>query len=185
MCDPITAGFILGGAQLLGGLQEGHAQSAAANYSAGVYENNAVIADEQGAHALMIGRSLAQRSRMETSTTIAKQTTAYAASGVAVGAGGSVAAVEGSTRLLGELDAKTIGYNAALDAWKSQVQAQNFRAQAALERKRAQDAERAGLITGFTKGAGAYFGARGFRINSGGGGGGTPTAPMPNVAYGP
>lgn len=184
MCDPITAGYILGGAQLLGGLEEGHAQSAAANYSAQVDENNAVIADQQGAHALMLGRSLAQRSRMETSTTIAKQTTAYAASGVAVGAGGSVAAVEGSTRLLGELDAKNIGYNAAIDAWNSQVRAQNFRAQAALERRRAQDAARSGLITGLTKGAAAYFGARGFSSKSGGGGG-TPVASTPDVAYGP
>lgn len=159
MCDPLTAGTILGGAQMLSGVQEGRAQADAANYSAGVGDNNAVIADAAGAHAILTGNIQAGRARMETTRTIGKQTTGFAASGVDVSGGGSVADVQSSTRAIGELDARTIAYNASLESWKYQTQAQNFREQAALDRIKAKNAQQSGLITGVTRGAASFYGA--------------------------
>lgn len=159
MCDPATIGIILGGTQVLGSQIQAKGERAAAEYSAQILEQNAKIDEMAAADAQARGGVAAGRERMQTSDVLARQKTAFAASGVRIDTG-SPADVAATTRGLGELDTATIENNAALEAWGYKVAATNKRSAAAMARATGKAQELGTLMTGYTRGAAAIMGYR-------------------------
>lgn len=86
---------------------------------------NQVLAERAASDAVERGRYEAGLSRMKTSSVIAKQRVAYANSGVDATVG-TPADVAADTRVIGEMDAKTIQNNAAREAWGFRTQGERF-----------------------------------------------------------
>lgn len=100
-------------------------------YQAAVYRQNASIADQQGADALLRGTETERRFRQGTKQEIGASRAALAAQGVDVNTG-SALDVQASEAAIGELDALTIRNNAAREAWGFQIDAVNNRQAAKL-----------------------------------------------------
>ncbi len=103
------------------------------NYEAGVYEQDAGIADTQALDAFARGKEAERRQNTLTRQTIGAQRAAMAAAGIDLGVG-SAADVQADTAHIGELDALTIANNAKREAYGYQVQAMDLRARAGMAR---------------------------------------------------
>lgn len=121
----------------------GTAQEAAANDAADISDYNAQVADEQAADATARGTEQENKFRAGVRGIIGTQRAGFAGNGVDVGFGSSVD-VQGDAAYLGELDALQIRTNAAREAWGYQVQAEDLRKSAAVQRKTGQNAALAG-----------------------------------------
>src|SRR4051812_18987674 len=115
--DPTFVSFLLGGLNILGAQKEAQANLAAGAFKATILEDNAKIAELQGADAIARGYVDESKARLETGALAAKQTTAFAASGVRTDTGGSVADVAATTAGIGELNASAIRSDAVRKAW--------------------------------------------------------------------
>lgn len=123
--------------------QAGQAQQAQYEANAQVAESqaaqldyNAHAAEEQAADATARGAEDESRFRTQVRGLIGSQRAGFAGQGVAVGSG-SAADVQGDAAYLGNRDALTIRHNAAREAWGFQVQAEDLRQGAAIQRKAA------------------------------------------------
>lgn len=96
---------------------------------------NARMAQRAAVDALQRGAREAGQSRIETSRLVAQERVAYANSGVDASSG-TAAAVQVDTRVLGELDAKTLQNNAMREAWGFRTYGIKYRDQAQLEATR-------------------------------------------------
>lgn len=114
MAPPIMIGLIAAGAAISAGGQiiSGIQQKKAADYSAKVYENEAITQKAAAAYE-------EERHRDEVRRFIGIQRARYGASGIDISAGGSAQAVINDTAAQGEMDALAIRYGgdvAAIEA---------------------------------------------------------------------
>jgi hypothetical protein len=123
--------------------QAGESQQQVAEANAQQSEFNAHVADLQAADATTRGAEEESRFRTSVRGLIGSQRAGFAGQGVDVGSG-SALDVQADAAYLGELDALTIRSNAAREAWGYQVQSENYRQDAAVQRKGGEIAARAG-----------------------------------------
>lgn len=136
------------------------------NYEAGIYSQNADIAEQQAADAIARGRETELRQRAGSKVLVGSQRSALAANGVDANVG-SAAEITGETQHLSALDELTIRNNAAREAWGYRVNAQQERQQGIMARMAGQNAA-AGynnqswstLLTGASQFASLFPGSR-------------------------
>lgn len=125
----------------IGGIKAGNAQAKAglkqqeaAESQAQLSEYNAKVAGLQADDAIARGVEDEQRFRSQVRGTIGSQRAGFAAANIDVNFGTSVD-VQADAAMLGELDALTIKNNAAREAWGYQVQGEDLRRRAEIQRK--------------------------------------------------
>lgn len=128
-------------AQAVGQYKAGNAAKDAGAAAADVSESqaklqdyNASVADLQAQDAVARGAEQENRYRSQIRGAIGAQRTSFAAGNIDVSFGSAVD-VQADAARLGELDALTIQTNAAREAWGFNVQAFDYRQQAAIDRK--------------------------------------------------
>lgn len=160
---------------VVGGMQQGNAQDAAAQSQARDMRTNAGYANEAAEDALARGRYDADIQRLRTGQMIGTQRAAMAASGGLVDEGTN-AILQQDTAQLGELDALTIQNNAAREAYGLKVQAIQGYSNANATSLAGKTAKQNSLMGGVIKGAGSFFGGGGMSMFGGGSGAGTTAA---------
>ena len=135
----LGAGLLGAGISAIGTVEQGQATANAANYSAQVARNNAVIANQNADYAIAAGQQKAATESMKNAATMGKIKTAQAASGIDVNTG-SAAKVQAGAREIGALDTATVLNNAELQAYGYRSQATSFKAQAGLDTLQAEQA---------------------------------------------
>jgi len=147
MCNPVMAGVVIAGAAInaYASAEEASAANQALEYNADILEYNAQVAGIKAEKAEEQGAVAESRFRKELSQAIGAQRAGYASAGVTVdqGTAGDIVA---ETRMVGEEDALTIRYNAALQAFDYRTQARDFMMRADLERMKQRDPLKAGLM---------------------------------------
>lgn len=113
--------------------QEAQAQNAAAEWNAGIMEQNAAVKDIQAEQALEAGRHDVAIAKREGRLAIEEQRAIYAASGVVVDSG-SAADVVAEQAGRNRYDQDMLQYNSELTAWGHKVEGANLRQQAAMTR---------------------------------------------------
>lgn len=111
----------------------GKAAQQQGDYQGAILDQNAGVADQQAADAIVRGAEAEGRSRAGTSQLTGSQRAAMAAQGIDLNSG-SAADVQSNDQALGDLDALAIRRNARREAWGFKTQAANDRAQANLAR---------------------------------------------------
>ena len=114
-----------------GNIQSGKQASAAAAYNAKLAQRNASIAEMQAQDAERRGSVEEDRFRRQQSLLMGEQVSMLAASGVEVDSG-SPLQILADTAEATEIDARTIRYNAAMEAWNYRNQADSYTAQSQL-----------------------------------------------------
>lgn len=139
----IASTVIGAGTSAIGAVNQGRAQSQAAQYQAAVLRNNQAVAEWQARDAEARGRVAEQNQRMKTAQFTGAQRAAAGASGVDVNSG-SAAGLQADAAMLGELDALTVRSNASREAWGHRVNAANMGANAGMLDVQAKQASQAG-----------------------------------------
>lgn len=137
------------GASIFGGISAMNAH----NYQSAVASNNARIMAMSKDQALIAGQNEESRQRMKTSQLVGEQKATQGASGVDVNVG-SPADVRAGTEAMGELDAQTIRYNYAREAYGYGTEAANYASEAKMQKSAAKDA----LFGGILKGGASFVG---------------------------
>lgn len=114
--------------------RQGEAEQRAAESEAQLSEYNAQVAALQAKDALERGVEEAGKFRAQVRGLIGSQRAGFASGNIDVGVGSAVD-VQADTARLGELDALTIKTNAAREAWGYQVQAEDLRTRAQIQRQ--------------------------------------------------
>lgn len=142
------------GTQAAGDVASANGQAQAYLYQAQVSQNNAAILRANASNELVAGQYNESASKLRTGEVAAAGKTAAAASGLDVGIGSPVATAE-STRTVGAMDAATMHFNAARQAYATQTEAGNADAQAELDKTAASNAR----LGGYAKAASTILGA--------------------------
>lgn len=132
----IAATAVAGGYAAYSSYQQGKFQQKVAN-------NNAEVANQMATQAIERGQRDEMRHRLKVAHMKSDQRAAFGASGRDIS--GSALDILGDTAMMGELDALTIRYNAQLEGYGQEVQAENFKAQGKLDRQ-AGNAQAAGTL---------------------------------------
>jgi len=146
MCDlgiALTLGSTLLGAA--GTIQQSKATAKASNYNAQVAEMNAKIADKQATDAIERGKQEEQQKRQQTAQLEGRQRAAMAANGLDLSFCSPLDTIV-DTAKLGEIDALNIRTNTYREAYGYKVQGTNQRANATLDRMRADAATKGGYL---------------------------------------
>lgn len=130
-------------------IQQGKAAEGQAKYQAKVAENNSKIARMQAEDALQRGQVEEQQHRRKVQQMLSTQRTAIAGSGFDLGDETSQD-ILGDTAMFGEFDALTIRDNAAREAWGFRNQANNYTAEAGMQRAAGANARRMSYISAGT-----------------------------------
>lgn len=126
MCEPVSAiALTLGAAGTAFNVYNSVEQGNAANQAA---QENAALAELAAQDAEARGGREAARAREAAGKIVGEQKVAFSGSGFDVGQGSPLAAMA-DTRMMGELDAQTILFNAQREAYGYRRQGRNFRAQ--------------------------------------------------------
>lgn len=133
------------GTQAAGEVASGEGQAQAYLYQAAVNQNNAAILRGNAKSELVAGQYNESLSKLHTGQVAASGRVAAAASGVDV-AFGSPTDTEQSTRTVGAMEAATMHFNAARQAYAGQVDAANADSQAELDKLGAEGVRTAGRI---------------------------------------
>lgn len=136
--------------------------------------DNQRLAEDAAADATARGGQLAGRARMQGSQLVGAQKVGYANSGVDSTVG-TPADVAGQTRMMSELDAKTMENNAAREAWGFRRHGLQYGQQAALEAAKGSARQTATFLTGagrIASGLGSEYSRGGWADSSSGGGSG-------------
>lgn len=155
---------------VVGGMQQGKAEDAAAQAQATTMRTNAGYANEAAEDALSRGRYDADLQRLRTGQLIGTQRAAMAANGGMVDEGTN-SILQQDAAQLGELDALTIQNNAAREAYGLKVQAIQGYSNANATELAGKNAKQNSLMGGVIKGAGSFFGGGGMSMFGGGGSG--------------
>jgi hypothetical protein len=140
---------VAGSAVSAGGqLYSGAAKAQAANYSAEVAKNNAIIAEQNADYSVAAGVQRGANQSLKGAAAGARLKTAQAASGIDVNKGSPVD-VQVSQRETEKLDTDTTLNNALLEAYGYRSKATGFKAQSQLDKMSA-DASETGAIIGAT-----------------------------------
>jgi hypothetical protein len=159
---------------VVGGIQQGRQQEAAAGQAAQAGRTNAMLANQAADRALEQGRIDAGLQRLRTAQAVGAVRTAAAANGGVVGEGSNQLLAE-DTAAAGELDALTIMNNAAREAYGYKVQAFQDNRNATNAVLSGQQAKQSSIMGGVLNGVGSAFGSGGFGSGSGAGTYGTGT----------
>jgi hypothetical protein len=144
MCGPMAAVMALTAVSTMQKMQTDQAQ---ASYTSKVNENNATSARYAAADAQRRGELDAQRVQRNTSAMVGAQRAGYAAKGLDVSEGTPGDVID-QTNFFGKADAETARYNAKLDAYGKNVQAQNFGSAAGAARYNGSQAVTGDLLSG-------------------------------------
>jgi len=147
MCEPATiaiAGLAMGAA---GAGISAYGQYQAGKYQQKVAQNNARVADMQAAQRLDQAGEEKRKLGLQVADIRGKGRVAYAGGNVALGSG-SVLDWDADLTESAVLDYNSIDYNAALDVWGLQNQAQNLRAEGDMARRAGTMGAVATLISG-------------------------------------
>lgn len=123
-----------------GSLMEGRAQSQMYNYRAQVAMNNAIMAERDIDRSLIAGQREESEIRMKTGQLVSSQKAAQAASGVDTEVG-TAPFVRDITAAQGDMDALTMRFNAAQQAYNFKVEAANQRAESNMMKRAAKTAK--------------------------------------------
>lgn len=166
MCDPVTlaiATMAAAAVSAYGQYQAGKAQESASEYNAQVQEQNARVAEQYAKAAEARGDDEARQRRIDADRMASRQMAVLAAKGIDISTGTPLD-ILGDTAMYGELDAQTIKYNAALEAYQQRVTASNALSSAELSRMEGRQAAKAGnmqavgtLIGGAAKAGNQYM----------------------------
>lgn len=132
--------------------QVGVANQGAANSEAALSDYNAAVAAQQATDAVTRGTYAENRFRVGVRSIIGRQRAGFAGNNVDVGFGSSVD-VQADAARLGELDALQIRTNAAREAWGYNVQAEDLRRRAVIQRTEGANALLAGQTAASTANA--------------------------------
>lgn len=113
--------------------QQAKADNMAAEWNAGLMENNAALADIRAGQAQEQGKHDVALAKIEGQQLIESQRGAYAASGVKVDSGSALDVVAEQAGK-NKYDQDMLKYNADLNAWGIRTEAANLRQQAAMTR---------------------------------------------------
>lgn len=113
--------------------QQAKADNLAAQWNAGVMENNALLKDIQANQALERGQHDVALAKMEGGLLLERQRASYAASGVKVDSGSALDVVAEQAGK-NKYDQDMLKYNAELNAWGIRGEANNLRQQAMMTR---------------------------------------------------
>lgn len=127
---------------VMGAIQQGKAAQAQANYQAQVSQNNAQVAQWQAADAIERGKRDEAEHRQKVARMIGTQRAGIAGSGFELGDLTSQD-ILGDTAAMGEIDALTIRTNAKREAWGYEVGANNYMAEAGLQKAAGKNAKTA------------------------------------------
>lgn len=119
------------GMSAMSAMQQSQAAKSAASYNAAVQNNNAIAAEYQAQDSYRRGESAVEDHLRKVAALRGKQTATLAANGVSLDEGSALNILT-DTELFGEMDANTIRYNAAREAWGYKAQASNYTAQGEL-----------------------------------------------------
>lgn len=120
-----------------GSYQQATRQKSVLNYEAAIASNNAKIAEMQGQQAEVVGAQMEMAQRMKTALTVGSARASLAANGVDL-TYGTAANVLATTAYNGERDVMTIRDNTARAKWGYDVQAQNYKSEAAFDTSNAE-----------------------------------------------
>lgn len=135
--------------------EQAQAQAAAAEWNAGISEDNARLQDIRAEQAREIGRHNVAVAKREGKLKIEAQRGAYAASGVKVDSGSALdVVVEQAGR--NQYDQDMLEYNAELAAWGHNANAYTLRQQAAMTRATKQSSNTA-MISSLLGGGASLF----------------------------
>lgn len=127
MTLPIAALAIQAGGSILSGI----GQAEGASYQASVARNNAIVEQQNAAHAASAGAAQVENAGLKAREQFSDVRASEAAMNVGVNAG-SAANVQQSARVIGGENTATVANNTALEVYGYQSQAVNDRAQAGL-----------------------------------------------------
>lgn len=137
-----AGGSIIGAA---GAKQMSEATAAENSYKAAVARNDSIIAEQAAQAAEQRGSRLAQMKQLDTASRIGAVTAAAGGAGLDPSSGSALRLAE-DTRAMGELDARTIRYNAGREAYGFRAQGTSYQAQAQLDEMGAENALHAGKL---------------------------------------
>ena len=126
-----VAGIVGAGVSAVGAVEQGQATSNAANYSAQVARNNALIAQQNASYATAAGVEQADIASRKGAAIGGKIKAAQAANNIDVNTG-SALGVQAGQRETSKLDTETVLNNAELQAYGYRTQATGYTAQAGL-----------------------------------------------------
>lgn len=132
-------GIIGAGISAVGTIEQGQATANAANYSAQVAKNNALIANQNAGYATAAGIQQADTSSRKGAAIGGKIKAAQAANNIDVNTGSAVG-VQAGQRETSQLDTETVLNNAELQAYGYRTQATGYTAQAGLDTAQAEQA---------------------------------------------
>jgi hypothetical protein len=170
----LTVGSVfIGTSMLSGALGAGDAaasQRSSLNFSAGISDINARMAEQAAQSELLRGEREYGNARLRTAALRGRQRASLAANGVDLGVG-SAAQIQTSTEVMGEIDANTIQANAIKTAWGHRMEATNHRNDALMKRTSASgiDPDKA-VFSSLVSGAGRIYGMSQFGGMGGGAG---------------
>lgn len=143
MCEPLTISTMA--VMAASGAMAADAQQKEAGFQADLAFANGRRADKEAGRAMERGQSAELVKRLEGGAAVAEARARAGSSGVDL-TSASTLDVLGDSRMMGELDARTIENNAALEAWGYQTTGENARAQSAATRKAGRVAAASTLI---------------------------------------
>ncbi|MGF6764068.1 hypothetical protein P3T24_004399 [Paraburkholderia sp. GAS33] len=141
-----------------GAMQSAAAQKAASAYQAQVAANNATIASMNANAAIETGNTQLQAAQEQAAQQQGMIRAVMGAGGIDLNSGSSLRDQEGVAEV-NQLNEATITSNAARAAWNYTNQGQNYAAESQLETQKGEEAESAGLVSGFSSllsGAGTF-----------------------------
>lgn len=154
----LAATAIGAGVSAYASVQSASAQSAAANYQAQVAQNNATIAQYNANAAVQTGNTQLQAAQEQASQQQGMIRAVMGAGGIDLNSGSALRNQEGAAEV-SQLNEATITSNAARSAWNYENQGADYSATASLDTMQAQQAETAGMMSGFSSllaGAGSF-----------------------------
>ncbi|WAH51950.1 hypothetical protein LMA04_17920 [Pseudescherichia vulneris] len=152
MCDPATA---LAGASLAAGALSAVNQYQSGRQAAAVASANAESAQAQAQDSINRGNAAADEARRRNRQAIGTQIATAAANGADISTG-SALDIFGDTAQFGELDALTTVNNAQREAYGFEVQASNYKNQAAAAKQQGSVGAASTLLTTPLQAYGAY-----------------------------
>lgn len=163
MCEPTTIAVLT----IAAATASAYSQYQQGEYQKEVADQNARIAEDEASLALQRGAIAKGVERMKGAQEIGAARAAQGTSGVELTSGSALDVISDAA-MLNELDAQTIGNNAAREAWGYRVQATNDRAQGRLAQAAGRYGAAATLIGGAAQ-AGSGYAAAKFRAPPGAG----------------
>lgn len=110
----------------------GFSQTASALYQSQVAANNAKLRSQDAVNAGLAGTEAEEVSRLKTGELLAREKTTQAGNNIDVNVGSAVDA-RNTTKIMGEMDAQLIRYNALKEQYGYGIEANNYRTQSALD----------------------------------------------------